>query len=111
MDPGYRSPFVDQFRRADTPRDLKVLAAEGGLATTAHEQLALLLLLSDDPDGEVAATVQATIKALPHEGLRAFLARADAPAEMKAFFAGMGIAPAAQPAAEASTPLLDPDDD
>jgi hypothetical protein len=110
MDPGYRSPFVDQFRRPDTPRDLKVLAAQGGLATTAHEQLALLLLLADDPDSEVAATVKGTLASLPHEELRAFLARADAPAEMKAFFAGMGITPASQPAGEASTPLL-PDDD
>jgi hypothetical protein len=113
MDPGYRSPFVDQFRRADTPRDLKVLAAQGGLATTAHEQLALLLLLSDDPDSEVAAAVKTTIESIPHEELRAFLARADAPAEMKAFFAGRGITPASDPAPEASTPLrnLVPDDD
>jgi hypothetical protein len=114
MEPGYRSPFVDQFRRDDTPRDLKVLAAQGGLAANAHEQLALLLLLSDDPDTEVAARVQATIKSIPAEQLRGFLARADVPAEMTAFFAGMGITPASQPAAEASTPLVDPvseDDD
>ena len=52
MDPGYRSPLIDQFTRRETPRDMKVLAAEGGLAATAHEQLALLLLLSDDPDRE-----------------------------------------------------------
>ena len=113
MDPGYRSPFVDQFRRLDTPRDLKVLAAQGGLATTAHEQLALLLLLSDDPDSEIAATAKATIDSLQPEQLRAFLARTDAPAEMKAFFANLGIVPASQAAADASAPLLDPmsDDD
>ena len=44
MDPGYRSPLVDQFRRGDTPRDMKLLAAQGSLAATAHEQLALLVL-------------------------------------------------------------------
>ena len=109
MDPGYRSPFVDQFRRDDTPRELKVLAAQGGLAATAHEQLALLLLLSDDPDSDVAATVNATIKSIPTEQLRAFLARADAPAEMKAFFADMGISAASQPAADAAAPLLEDD--
>jgi hypothetical protein len=107
MDPGYRSPFVDQFRRDDTPRELKVLAAQGRLAATAHEQLALLLLLSDDPDSEVAATVNDTIKSIPTGQLRAFLARADAPAEMKAFFAGIGVSPASHPAADAATPLLD----
>ena len=93
MDPGYRSPLVDQFRRGDTPREMKVLAAQGGLAATAHEQLALLLLLSDDPDREVAATVKATIEALPTEPLRAFLARADAPAEMKPFFSSWASVP------------------
>jgi hypothetical protein len=111
MDPGYRSPFVDQFRRDDTPRELKVLAAQGGLAATAHEQLALLLLLSDDPDHEVAATVNATIKSIPTDQLRAFLARADAPTEMKVFFADMGISAASHPAADAATPLLDDDEE
>jgi hypothetical protein len=111
MDPGYRSPLVDQFRRGDAPRDMKVLAAQGGLAATAHEQLALLLLLSDDADPEVAAAVKATIEALPTEPLRAFLARADAPAEMKTFFGKLGIRPGAEPTADASTPLLDATDE
>jgi hypothetical protein len=111
MDPGYRSPLIDQFRRGDTPRDMKVLAAQGGLAATAHEQLALLLLLSDDADSEVAAAVKTTIEALPSEPLRAFLARADAPAEMRTFFGKMGITPGAQPAADASAPLIDPASD
>ena len=84
MDPGYRSPLIDQFRRSDTTREMRLLAAQGGLAGTAHEQLALLLLLADDPDSEVAAAVQTTVRALPVEPLRAFLARADAPAEMQA---------------------------
>ena len=112
MDPGYRSPLVDQFRRGDTPRDMKLLAAEGSLAATAHEQLALLVLLWDDPDREVADTARATVEALPPEALRAFLARGDAPAEMKTFFDQLGITPGTEPAADASTPLLDrPDED
>ena len=112
MDPGYRSPLVDQFRRGDTPRDMKLLAAEGSLAATAHEQLALLVLLWDDTDTEVADTARATIEALPAEALGAFLARGDAPAEMRTFFGQLGITPGAEPAADASTPLLDqPDED
>jgi hypothetical protein len=111
MDPGYRSPLVDQFRRGDAPRDMKVLAAQGGLAATAHEQRELLLLLSDDADPEVAGAVKATIEALPAEPLRAFLARADAPAEMKTFFGKLGIMPGAEPAVDASTPLLDAPDE
>jgi hypothetical protein len=108
MDPGYRSPLIDQFTRGETPRDMKVLAAEGGLAATAHEQLALLLLLSDDPDREIAATVKATIDSLPREPLRAFLARADAPGEMRTFFANLGVTPGSQPAPDAANPILDP---
>jgi len=112
MDPGYRSPLVDQFRRGDTPRDMKLLAAQGSLAATAHEQLALLVLLWDDTDTQVADTARATIEALPAEALGAFLARGDAPAEMKTFFGQLGITPGAEPAGDASAPLLDqPDDD
>ena len=112
MDPGYRSPLVDQFRRGDTPRDMKLLAAQGSLAPTAHEQLALLVLLWDDADREVAETARATVEALPPDALRAFLARGDAPAEMRTFFDQLGITPGTEPAADASTPLLDqPDED
>ncbi len=111
MDPGYRSPLIDQFRRGEVARDMRLLAAQGGLAATAHEQLALLLLLSDDADGEVTAAVQATVRALPDGPLRAFLARADAPPEMLRFFGELGITPGPEPAVDASEPLLDAGDE
>ena len=107
MDPGYRSPLIDQFRRSDTAPELRLLAAQGALAGTAHEQLALLLLVADDPDSDVAAAVQTTVKALPSEPLRAYLARADAPAEIRKFFGDLGIEPGPVAAADASEPLLD----
>lgn len=107
MDPGFRSPLIDLFRRGDTARDMKLLAAQGGVAATAHEQVALLMLLSDDPDSEIASAVQSTIRTLPGEPLRAFLARNDAPQEMKTFFGALGIAPGPEPAPDASAPLLD----
>ena len=113
MDPGYRSPLIDQFRRGDTAREIKLLAAQGDLAATAHEQVALLLLLSDDADSEIAAAANATIAGLHGESLRSFLARDDVPAEMKAFFSAIGIAPGSQASADASEPLVDttPDED
>ena len=112
MEPGYRSPLIDQFRRSDTTREMRLLAAQGGLEGTAHEQLALLLLVADDPDSEVAAAVQATVRALPVEPLRAYLARADAPEEIKQFFGNLGFEPGPVPAADASAPLLEaPDED
>ena len=113
MDPGYRSPFIDYFRRSEPPRDIRLLAARGALSTAAHEQLALLLLLSDDEDVEVAQAAQSTIDALPEAPLRAFLARADVPADIREFFAARGVAPAEVAAPDASEPLLeveDPDD-
>lgn len=111
MDPGLRSPLIDFFRRGEVARDVRMLAAQGALAPRAQEQLALLVLLSDDPDPEIARAAGATLDALPVEALRAFLSRSDVPNEMRAFFAGLGIeVPAAAPAAIAfdfDEPLLD----
>lgn len=110
MDPGFRSPLVDFFRRGEVARDVRLLAAQGALAPRAQEQLALLVLLSDDPDPEIKRAAGATLEALPVEPLRAFLARPDVPPEMRTFFATLGIEPAADapPAAvDFDEPLLD----
>jgi hypothetical protein len=107
MDPGFRSPLVDFFRRGEVARDVRMLAAQGALAPRAHEQLALLILLADDPDHEVARSAVTTIGSLPEAPLKAFLARSDVPDEMRAFFGVQGIEPADIPAPKADEPLLD----
>jgi hypothetical protein len=107
MDPGYRSPLVDLFRRGEAPRDACLLAARGALAPRAHEQVALLLLMFDDKDEEVARLANATIESLPRQALTSFLARTDVPDEFRAFFASRGIHPTEPPAASASEPLVD----
>jgi hypothetical protein len=107
MDPGYRSPLIDFFRRGEVARDVRLMAAQGALAPRAHEQLALLILLSDDPDPVIATHAQATLDALPREPLQSFLARSDVPAQMREFFAGRGVVGGTQAAAEAAAPLLD----
>jgi hypothetical protein len=109
VDPGLRSPLVDFFRRGEVARDVRLLAAQGALAPRALEQLALLVLLADDPDAEIARAATATIDALPAEALRAFLAQPDTPAEMRKFFAGRGIEPAdgSAPPVNTEEPLLD----
>lgn len=94
MDSGYRSPLVDFFRRGEVAPDVRLQAAQGVFAPRAHEQLALLMLLSDDADTMVAATARATLDTLPAAALSAFLARGDVPAEMRAFFATRGVEPA-----------------
>jgi hypothetical protein len=114
MDPGYRSPLVDFFRRSEGARDARLLAAQGALSAAALEQLALLVLLFDDEDADIAATAQATIAALPEELLRAFLATPEVPTEIRRFFSDRGITPAAVPSADPSEPLIevaDGDDD
>ena len=90
MDPGIRSPLIDLFRRGEAARDVRLLAAKGGLAPREIDQLALLVILSDDTDPEIAGAANATLDMLPTESLRAFLARADVPAEMREFFAARG---------------------
>ncbi|HEX9365095.1 MAG TPA: hypothetical protein VF921_00625 [Vicinamibacterales bacterium] len=110
MDPGFRSPLIDFFRRGEVARDVRLLAAQGALAPRAQEQLALLVLLADDPDPEIRRAAGETLDALPLEPLRAFLARSDTPPEMRAFFAALGVeVPAGQPPADMNLeePLLD----
>jgi hypothetical protein len=109
-DPGFRSALIDFFRRGEVARDVRLLAAQGALAPRAQEQLALLVLLADDPDPEIARATGATLDALPIEPLAAFLGRSDVPREMRAFFSARGVEAAvdAGAAADASDdPLLD----
>jgi hypothetical protein len=111
MDPGLKSPLIDFFRRGEVARDVRMLAAQGAMAPRATEQLALLVLLSDDPDREVARNANATIDALPVAALSAFLGRPGTPREMREFFAIRGIEPDAAAAenlaGDAEEPLLD----
>ncbi len=86
----FSTPLVECFRQGEAPRDVRLLAARGGLALRPEAQLSLLMLLASDEDPEVAAVARATAARLPAEPLAALLARSDAPAELRAFFAGVG---------------------
>jgi hypothetical protein len=116
MDSGHRSPLVDMFRRGEADRGIRMLGAQGALALRAHEQLALLMILLDDPDGDVARQAEATIGALPAPALSSFLARPDVSDVMRAFFAARGVQSAGMPPArdgsdDLAEPLLDTQDD
>lgn len=93
MDPGLRTPLVDFFRRGEVARDVRLLAAQGAFAPRALDQLALLLVLKDDEDAEIATAAAASIDRLPVPALSAFLTRGDVPGEMRQFFVARGIAP------------------
>ena len=111
MDPGLRTPLIDFFRRGEVASDVRLTAAQGALAPRALEQLALLVLLHDDPDPEIARATSLTLDTLPYEAVRNFLARPDVPDEMRQFFAARGIEAdpdaVAPPAMDFDEPLLD----
>ena len=107
MDPGYRSPLVDLFLKGEAARDIRLMAARGLLPRPAHEQIALLVVLSDDPDAEIAAQAHATIARLPPAALTDFLA-ADVPDELRAFFAARKAEPAAGSAEPAAASSAEP---
>lgn len=112
MEPGLRTPLIDFFRRGEVARDVRLLAAQGALAPRAAEQMALLVLLSDDADPEIAQATARTLDALPVDAVKSFLARSDTPSEMRDFFAGRGLAVTPQagpalPAVNVEEPLVD----
>jgi hypothetical protein len=107
MDPGLHSPFLDFFRRGEVARDVRLLAARGALAPRAHEQIALLALLTDDADPEVRGTAEATLAQIPNESLAMFLGRSDVPDGLRDFFRGRGIEPNTEAAAAGDDPLVD----
>jgi hypothetical protein len=112
MDSGYRSPLIDFFRRGEVAHDVRLLAAQGGFAPRALEQLALLMLLIDDSEPLIARSARATLDALPDAALSKFLARSDVPAEMRHFFVERGVVVVPGPAAETGDdPLLEAKND
>ena len=107
MEAGFRTPLLDFFRRGEVARDVRMLAAQGGLAPRAHEQLGLLMVLVADPDPEIVDAAEATLASIPKESLSAFLARSDVSTDVREFFLKRGIEPADIPAPDGDMPIVD----
>jgi hypothetical protein len=107
MDPGFRSPLIDFFRRGEVAADVRLQAAQGTLAPRAQEQVALLLMLQDDADPQVAQTAAATLEALPAGPLARFLGRKDVPQPTRDFFAARGIQPEPGANEDEDAPLIE----
>jgi hypothetical protein len=101
------TPLLDFFKRGEVARDVRLQTAQATLAPRAHEQLAILVLLLDDPDAEIRQAADATITRIPVEPLKAFLARSDVPTGVRELFAGRGVLPAEVAAIESDDPLID----
>ncbi len=106
MDPGVRTPLVDFFRRGEVARDVRLVAAEGAFAPRALDQLALLLILKDDADPEIAGAAAYTIDRVPRAALEAFIGRTDVPGEMRQYFTALGFTPGGV-VEDAEAPLID----
>jgi hypothetical protein len=107
MDPGFRSPLIDFFRRGEVAADVRLQAAQGTFAPRAQEQVALLLMLVDDADAEIAKTAAETLDALPPPAVARFLGRKDVPQPMRDFFAARGIQPEPGASDEEDAPLIE----
>src|SRR5437763_70199 len=94
------TPLLDFFKRGEVERDVRLQAAQGTLAPRAHEQLAILVLLLEDPDREIRDTADETLNKIPVEALEKFLARSDVPVDLREFFGDRGIFPAEIPPIE-----------
>jgi hypothetical protein len=103
------TPLLDFFKRGEAEHDVKLQAAQGTLAPRAHEQLAILVLLLEDPDREIRETADDTLNKIPVEALEKFLARPDVPVDLREFFGDRGIFPAEIPPIEVDfdDPLID----
>ena len=87
------TPLLDFFKRGEVARDVRLLAAQGALGLRAHEQLAILVLLIDDPDPAIGRTADDTLKRIPEAALRTFLARPDVAISLREFFGDRGVFP------------------
>ena len=59
------TPLLDLFKRGEVDREVRLLAAQGGLATRAQEQLGILVVLLEDRDQQVRETAEATLSRIP----------------------------------------------
>lgn len=82
-----RTPLVECFERGEAPRDVRLIAATGGLSLRVPEQLTLLMLLVSDPDPAVANAAGRTVARLPPDALARFLDGPDTPEPVRSFFA------------------------
>jgi hypothetical protein len=89
------------------PHEARLLAAQGALTPRAYEQLAMLVLLVEDRDGEIREAAERTLSRIPVEALQGFLARPELPLGLREFFGDRGIFPAEIPPIESNEPLID----
>ena len=67
MEPGAAAPLLDLFRKGGVDRDMRLLAAQGGLGLRRFEQIGVCELLVNDEDAEIAQAARALLELLQSE--------------------------------------------
>ena len=67
MEPGAVAPLLDLFRKGGVDRDMRLLAAQGGLGLRRSEQIGVCELLVNDEDAEIAQAARALLELLQSE--------------------------------------------
>ena len=62
-EPGAGTPLLDFFKRGNVDRDIRLMAARGELGLRPHEHAAMLALLIDDSDPDVASAARQSLDA------------------------------------------------
>lgn len=101
-------PLLDFFKKAEVARDVRLVAAHGGLATRAHEQLAILAVLVNDEDPEIRTAAASSLDRIPTDALKAFLARSDVSAAVREFFSARGVTGDGFSPSDSDEPLVSP---
>ena len=111
MEIGLRTPLIDIFRRGEVARDVRLLAAQGGVAPTPVEQVGLLALLSDDQEDEVRVAARDAIAKMPIDFISKVIARTEVPQELREFYTARGIPVSDTPLEDEAANPLDVDGD
>ena len=62
-EPGAGTPLLDFFKRGNVDRDIRLMAARGEFGLRPHEHAAMLALLIDDSDPDVASAARQSLDA------------------------------------------------
>lgn len=101
------APLLEALKRGEVDSDVRLQVAAGTIAPRASEQLALLVLLLDDPDARIRTAASETLDRIPQSALEACLGSPDVPAGVRDFFAARGIVPSASTTNQSDEPLIE----
>ncbi len=92
--------MLDSFKSGQVAKDVRLKAAQGGVAAKAGELLSILVLLLQDEDEDVRTAAAATLSWLPHDAVVTFLSASEVSDDVREYFRTRSVAAAAAPMQE-----------